>query len=196
MKKVIANFILATFVLLSCNIDSDSNSNSHQQNADSERMITDLDTADMQTISLADYGLNLNIKLPVVATASGSEIKPKVEHIDGDYLWYINIGEQFKLVIEDYAKEFNKVQWHQKQLEMQKDVFDITYLKQEPHLLFYKRDLIDNSGGAATFHCYAELEVEGYNYVLRSHDFGGFEQVIKDMVVAIKTARPITKAKS
>ncbi|MDX1349103.1 MAG: hypothetical protein R3279_02585 [Putridiphycobacter sp.] len=196
MKNVWSILLLVGLLVPSCRNTNDSTNSSSNAQLDEVYTFSDLDTSDMQNISLVEYDLNMSIKLPVVATATGAEIKPIIQHIDGDYLWFISIGEQFKLVIEDYAKEFNKVQWFQKRLDAQKDVFAVTYLVKEPHLLFYKRELVAGNGGKPTYHCFSELEIDGYNYVLRSSEFGGHEQVIKDMVVSIKTARPITIANS
>ena len=85
----------------------------------------------------------------------------------------------------------HKVLGFQKRLEAQKDVFKVTYLIETPHLIFYKRELIKDNGGLPTFHCFAEISIDGYNYVMRSETFGGYEQVIEDMVLSIKTAHPV-----
>ena len=191
MMKIIILSFLAVIILLSCRNDGKSSSEIETQVNSVDTTYIDLDSADMQSISLSDYNLNLTLMVPIVATASGTEIEPEIEHVDGDYLWFINIGEHFRLVIEDYAKEFHKVLLHQKRLEEQKSVFTVTYLQKEPHLVFYKRELVDNNGGLPSYHCYAEIEVDGYNFVLRSETYGGYEQVIRDMVTSIKTAHPI-----
>lgn len=153
-----------------------------------------LDTADMQQLSLLAYDLNLKIKVPMVASAAGTEIVPVIEHDDGDYLWYIRIGEYFQLVIEDYAKEFNKVREHEQQLADQKNVFEVTYLEKTAHLVFYKQILINDNGGLPTYHCFGEITIDGYNYVLRSDKFGGYEPVIRDMVQSIKTAKRVAQS--
>lgn len=191
MKKIIILSFLAVIILLSCKSE-----NKHGALEDSsvdsiDAAYSELDTTDMQNISLVDYNLNLLLKVPIVASSSGQEITPVIDHVDGDYLWYIIIGDHFKLVIEDYAKEFNKVVAHQKRLAAQKNVFTVEYLIEEPHLLFYKRELVEDNGGLPSFHCYAEVTLDGYNYVLRSVTFGGFEQVIRDMVQSIRTVRPV-----
>ena len=53
---------------------------------------------------------------------------------------------------------------------------------------------IDDNGGKVTYHCFGEIEIDGYNYVLRSEKIGGYKQVIRDMVLSIKTAQPIIKS--
>ncbi|MFK8038577.1 MAG: hypothetical protein AB8B74_09835 [Crocinitomicaceae bacterium] len=192
MKNLFVTFTLVFVLVLSCTNNSNKKAlvDDFVDTADTGFVL--LDTADMQQLSLKEYDLNLTIKVPLVASSSGTEILPVIEHDDGDYLWYIRIGEYFNLVIEDYAKEFNKVQAHEKELADQKDVFEITYLEKLNNLLFYKRVLINDNGGLPSYHCFGEITIDGYNYVLRSEKIGGYEPVITDMVQCIKTAEPIT----
>lgn len=191
MKSRVTIVLMVVLLVASCSNEAPVDSQNSVAEVLADTGFVVLDTADMQTISLVEHQLNLSLKLPVVATATGLEIKPQVKHTEGDYLWYINIGEHFTLVIEDYAKEFNKVQQHKEQLKAQQDLFKISYLEEAPHLIFYKRELVDNNGGLPTFHCYAEITIDGYNYVMRTKTFGGYEPVVRDIVASIKTAKPI-----
>ena len=195
MKKVLAALLVLGVLMLSCSEPSSNDDHQNDHNASYDSLgFVELDTSDMQQLFLNKYDLNLKLKVPIVSTASGQEIPAVIDHVDGDYLWYVSIGKYFKLVIEDYAKEFNKVLAHKKFLEEQKQVFTTTVLEETPHLLFYKRQLVEGNGGKVTYHCFGEIEIDGYNYVLRSEKVGGYEQVIKDMVLAIKTARPVVNS--
>jgi len=189
MKKVLAALTVLGVLMLSCSEPSANDYNNNLK-VSIDTGFVDLDTSDMQQLSLNDFDLNLKLKVPIVSTVTGQEVLPIINHVDGDYLWYISIGEYFKLVIEDYAKEFDKVAIHKRHLEEQKTVFVTTYLEETPHLLFYKLELVNDNGGKATYHCFGEIEIDGYNYVLRSEKIGGYKQVIRDMVLSIKTAQP------
>lgn len=191
MKNLLVTFTVVFVLVVSCTNNPNGSIIVNDLVNKSDTGFVLLDTADMQLLSLKEYDLNLKIKVPVVASALGIEILPVIEHDDGDYLWYIRIGEHFNLIIEDYAKEFKKVREHQQQLLDQKDVFEITYLEKKTHLVFYKQILIADNGGTPTYHCFGEMTIDGYNYVLRSEGFGGYEPVIQDMVQCIKTATPI-----
>ncbi len=196
MKRVLASLTVLGVLMLSCSEPSSTDHHNNGQDVSVDTGFIDLDTSDMQQLSLQDYDLNLKLKVPIVSTATGQEISPVIEHIDGDYLWYISIGKYFNLVIEDYAKEFDKVKTQKQNLEEQKNVFITTYLEETTHLIFYKRELINDSGGKASYHCFGEIKIDGYNYVLRSEKIGGYEQVIRDMVASIKTAEPIIQSKN
>ncbi|MFK8045651.1 MAG: hypothetical protein AB8B72_09155 [Crocinitomicaceae bacterium] len=194
MKNVGFITFLVMLFLWSCKSGTVEDVNINTTDITVEADFSELDTSDMQSISLLDYDLNLSIKVPIVATAAGAEIQPEIMHDDGDYLWYIKIGEYFNLVIEDYANEFGKVLKHQRDLEGQSNVFKITYIEKSSNLIFYKRELINENGGLPTYHCYSEIEIDGYNYVLRTESFGGYELVVKDMVLSIKTAKPVMQS--
>jgi hypothetical protein len=109
-------------------------------------------------------------------------------------MWNISIGSRFLLVIEDFGKEKNKVSTEKVRLEELTGIFDIEYLVDEPSLIMYKRGLHEGQGGKTSYHCYGEVEIEGYSYVLRSEDEGSLKPIIEDMVMTIRSASPIAGA--
>jgi hypothetical protein len=74
------------------------------------------------------------------------------------------------------------------------NIFTFEFLVDEPKLIMYRRSLHEGQGGKTTFHCYGEVEVEGYNYVLRSAEEGSLKPIIEDMVKTIRSAKPIAKS--
>ncbi len=189
MKKFLIALVIASGLVFSC---TDANDIANA-NLSEEGVIdyVELDSVDMEEIILSDYDLNMSILLPLVGNANGETIKPEIIHDDGDYLWFINIGEYFHLVIEDYAKEFNKVLEEKQRLAAKANIFSIEYIIDKRNLIFYKRDLLEGNGGRSTYHCFGEVNIDGYNYILRSADGGGYKQILQDMVMAIKSAKPI-----
>lgn len=153
-----------------------------------------LDFSDMNEMSLKPDGLNMKIMLPAVASSTGASIDPLVEHDPGDYLWYVNIGPRFQLIIEDFGKEKDKVGNEKKRLGELNKIFDIEYLVDEPKLIMYRRDLHEGQGGKPSYHCYGEVTIEGYTYVLRSGDEGSLKPIIEDMVKTIRSATPLVNA--
>lgn len=189
MKKIFS-ILMVSSLLLACN----NSQNSADENTGNTENLEVIDMSDMNEFNLTPYGLNLSFMLPEVQSSTGSSIEPSVQHEDGDYLWFVDIGAHFHLVIEDFGKEKNKVQDEKNKLDNLKDIFNVEYLIDEPNLIMYKRKLQDNQGGKTTYHCYGETEVDGYTVVLRSSDDGGLKPVINDMVNTIKSAKQIAQS--
>lgn len=191
MKKLFLSLLAFTFFITSCGDSVEPVSETDQnENIDLES----LGALDMNEFSFVPYGLNLTILLPEVASSTGASIAPEVIHEDGDYLWYLNIGKQFQLVIEDFGKEKNKVAEEKEYLSGLTDIFQFEYIIDEPTIIMYKRELHKDQGGKKSYHCYGEMEVEGYTIILRTTENGGFKPVVADMVSTIKSAKTVVKS--
>jgi hypothetical protein len=189
MRKLIYLLAIAPFILLSCgggNADGEENN----ENSDTLQMQFE----DMTEFSLKPDGLNMQVMLPEVASSTGNSIDPSVQHDEGDYLWYLSIGPRFKLIIEDFGKEMNKVAGEKERLSELENIFEIEYLVDEPKLIMYKRSLHEGHGGKVSYHCYGEVEIDGYNYVIRNEDEGSLRPIAEDMVKTIRSAAPIAGA--
>lgn len=187
MKKVL---ILGSFSLLLLSACGSSGETTDTTDATDTSTV---DFSDMNEMSLEGEGLNMQIMLPNVASQTGASIEPTIEHFDGDYLWDVKIGPQFHLIIEDFGKEQNKVSEEKKRLDGLQRIFVTEYIIDEPKLIMYKRELHEGQGGKTTYHCYGETTVDGYTYVLRSHEDGNFKPIIEDMVKTIRSAKQIAK---
>jgi len=187
MRKVFILGSLSMLFLASCGGTAENTDNAG--NGDT----TNVDFSDMDEMSLQGEGLNMQIMLPNVASSTGASIEPTVEHFDGDYLWDVRIGNQFHLIIEDFGKEKNKVAEEKKRLEGLTKIFMVEYIVDEPKVIMYKRELHEGQGGKTTYHCYGETVIDGYTYVLRSHEDGNFKPIIEDMVKTIRSAKQIEK---
>lgn len=185
--------ILSSFILLLLSSCGGSESNGENNGTDGSDTLT-MDFSDMNEISLKPYGLNLKLMLPEVASATGASIDPKVTHDEGDYLWYVSIGPRFQLIIEDFGKEKDKVAAEKKRLADLSAIFEIEYIVDEPGLVMYRRTLHEGQGGKPSYHCYGEIIIDGYLYVLRSEDDGSLKPIIEDMVKTIRSAEPIAGA--
>lgn len=188
--KHLVSILILGFFIYSCGGDDSKKDEETNDNTEMEV----IGEADMNQISLSDYGLNMSLMLPEVASSTGNSIEPSITHDDGDYFWFLDIGSHFHLVIEDYGKETNKVAEKKKELDGLKDIFVVEYEIDEPNLIMYKRTLHEGQGGKPSYHCYGETTVGGYTFVLHSADEGGLKPVINDMVTTIKSAKEIKPA--
>jgi len=185
MKKVVIFGTFLMVVLSSCGGDGPAGDGTDSLAVDT----TNYD--DMDEMLLNEEGLNMQIRLPNVASTTGASIEPTVEHFDGDYLWHVRIGNDFHLIIEDFGKEKNKVAEEKKRIDGLGKIFVIEYIIDEAKVMMYKRTLHEGQGGKSTFHCYGETVVDGYTYVLRSHEDGNYKPIIDDMVKTIRSAKQI-----
>ncbi len=191
MKNLFLSAIIAGMVLTACG-------GNETEGADQNEVVEDVDIenigmVEMNEFSLANYDLNLSIMLPEVQSSTGASIEPVVMHDEGDYLWFLDIGNHFHLIVEDYGKEQNKIADEKKRLADLSKIFQIEYTIDEPNIIMYKRELHEDQGGKTSYHCYGSTRVDGYTIVLRSSDDGSHKPVIQDMVNTIKTAKEIVK---
>ena len=187
MKKIFLLMpLFLAFNLVSCG------GNDGEVSEDNTDSIASADFDGMNEISLSEYGLNMGIMLPQVESATGSSIEPTIAHADGDYLWYVDIGTHFHMIIEDYGNEKNKVGNEKERLADLERIFTIEYIVDEPNLIMYKRTLHEGQGGKTSYHCYGETTIEGYTYVLHSDEDGSLKPIIEDMVKTIRSAIEIT----
>jgi len=191
MKKTFLILLTLTLIIASCN---DSTESTVQPIQDDTLDLENLGALDMNEFSFVPFGLNLTVLLPEVQSSTGASIKPEVTHEDGNYLWNLNIGKNFNLVIEDFGKEKNKVLEEKEYLTGQANIFQFEYLVDEPTIIMYKRELHEDQGGKKSYHCYGEMEVDGYTIVLRTVENGGFKPVVSDMVATIKSAKAVVKS--
>ena len=187
MKKVVIFGSFLMVILSSCGGGSSDGTGTDSTAVDTT------DYSEMDEMTLNDEGLNMQIMLPNVASSTGASIEPTVEHFDGDYLWDVRIGNDFHLIIEDFGKEKNKVAEEKKRIDGLGKIFVVEYVIDEPKVIMYKRTLHEGQGGKPTYHCYGETVVDGYTYVLRSHEDGNYKPIIEDMVKTIRSAKQIPK---
>ena len=90
MKKLIVLVAFLPFLMMSCVGGSEEGAT---DGTDGDSLAMSFE--DMNEISLVNEGLNLSLMLPEVASSTGNSIDPRIEHEDGDYLWYLTIGPRF-----------------------------------------------------------------------------------------------------
>ena len=153
------------------------------------------DYFDFQGFDLVPFDIPAMIMLPDETANIGASIAPEVLHIEDNFYWDIKVGPNFELHIEDYGDNKDLVETHKKSLE-RKEMFDVTYLVDEPNLVMYERKLIVKGSNQAppkvgiehkSFHVYGQKIIKGVTYELRSRDEGYEKMIIELMTKSIRS---------
>ena len=159
------------------------------------------DYYEFQDFILSDFEIPAVISLPDETANIGASTKPEVDHIDTDIKWTINVGQNFQLLIEDYADLTDLIEVEKKSMK-EKDFYKINYIIDEPDLILYERVLdvkgMDNASPTVgvehrSFHVYGQKEIDGITYELRSRPEGYEKVIIELMAKSIKSFKPYTK---
>lgn len=163
-----------------------------------EGLNLDEDYYEFKGISLKEYGIPAMIMLPDETANIGASTKPEVIHADGDFIWDIQVGQNFELHIEDYGDYTDMVEYKKKELKEQ-EIFKIRYLVDEKDLIVYERTLIVKGSKKASptvgvkhasYHVYGQKIINGITYELRSRDEGYEKMIIELMAKSIKSFKP------
>jgi hypothetical protein len=153
------------------------------------------DYYEFQGFNLTPYDINATIMLPDETANIGASTQPDVVHIESDFYWQINIGQNFHLYIEDYGDNTNLVKAHKEKLK-KTSFYDIEYLVDEPDMVIYRVKLKVRGNQNASkrvgiaheaYHVFAEKVVNGIHYELRSSDEGADKEIIELMAKSIKS---------
>ncbi len=135
---------------------------------------------EFRTLYLQKAGIPAYIMIPDETANIGATTQPEIIHEDGDFLWTIKTGPYFTLRIEDFGDYSNRLDDKKKELSEQ-NKFTIRYLLKEKNILVYEQTLIVNGVKNApttvgvehrSLHVYAQFEIDGVYYELRSPDEG------------------------
>lgn len=159
----------------------------------SKQFLTDVseleDYYEFQEFDLSPYGIKASIMLPDETANIGASTKPDVEHLESDFYWNIQVGQNFHLYIEDYGDNTDLVKAHKQKLS-NTQFYDVKYLHDDTDLIIYQVTLkVRGSDNApktvgikhVSYHVYGEKVINGIHYELRSRD-EGFEKPIIDLM--------------
>jgi len=147
------------------------------------------DFYEFQEFDLSPYGIKASIMLPDETANIGASTKPEVHHLESDFYWNIQVGQNFHLYIEDYGDNTDLVK-AQKQKLSNTQFYDVKYLVDESDLIIYEVTLKVRGSDQApktvgikhvSYHVYGEKIINGIHYELRSRD-EGFEKPIIDLM--------------
>lgn len=194
MKKGLLFTFAASLLALSSCGDSVDNS---------EETIVQTNTQDdyynFEGFSLKDHGIDAWILLPDETADIGAATEPQVIHDDGDFKWYLKLGRNFHMRIDDWANEKDMITVKKDELASQ-NFYNIEYIEETPTFLHYKKELkvagTENASDKVgveheSYHCYGQVEIDGITYVFRSRDEGHEKFFIEYMAKSIKSVKPL-----
>lgn len=200
LSSIKVNFIAFTLLFVSAAVVTSCGGDTEKETAKEEEGVTlDDDYYEFKGISLKEYGIPAMIMLPDETANIGASTKPEVIHADGDFIWDIQVGQNFELHIEDYGDYTDMVQYKKKELKDQ-DIFKIRYLIDDKDLIVYERTLVVKGSKKASptvgvkhasYHVYGQKIINGITYELRSRDEGYEKMIIELMAKSIKSFKPI-----
>lgn len=160
-----------------------------------DEIVVDEDYYEFQLFNLSKYEIPATIYLPDETANIGASTKPEVVHIPSDIKWEINVGQNFQMVIEDYADFTDLVEVKKKELAEQ-TFFKINYLIDEPDLIVYERTLLVSGSDKAastvgvehrSYHVYAQKVIGEITYELQSRAEGYEKSIIELMAKSFKS---------
>lgn len=200
LSSIKVKFIAFTLLFVSAAVVASCGGDTEKETAKEEEGVTlDDDYYEFKGISLKEYGIPAMIMLPDETANIGASTKPEVIHADGDFIWDIQVGQNFELHIEDYGDYTDMVQYKKKELKDQ-DIFKIRYLIDDKDLIVYERTLVVKGSKKASptvgvkhasYHVYGQKIINGITYELRSRDEGYEKMIIELMAKSIKSFKPI-----
>lgn len=158
-----------------------------------DQVVTDNDLYEFQGFNMASYDIPMLIMLPDETANIGASTNPDVAHVEGDFKWEINVGPNFKMIINDWGSRLTKVTDEKNRLKGLK-FFQIDYIKDEPDFILYKKTLLakseKNKGSKVgtkheSYHVFAQKQLAGINYVFESREEGYDKRIIDLMAKSI-----------
>jgi hypothetical protein len=147
-----------------------------------------------QKFDLKIFDIPATIMLPDETANIGASTNPEVLHKTDGFKWDLSVGPNFSVHIEDWGANKGLVADKKKQLK-ELEIYDIEYFEDEKDFIIYKLKLKVSGVKSAlkdvgvpheSWHVFAEKEIDGITYELRSPD-AGFEKVIIELMA--KTIR-------
>ena len=186
-------FVLSLLILFSC---------SDKNNSDNLIIPSELeDYYEFQGVDLTNYGIPATIMLPDETANIGASTTPEILHLESDFYWNINVGQNFHLYIEDFGDNTNLVQEKKRELESTQ-FYDVQYIVDEPDLIIYEitlkvRGHVNASKSVGikhvSYHVYGERVINGIHYELRSRDEGFERPIIELMAKSIRSFKEKNK---
>jgi hypothetical protein len=184
-------FFLSLLLLTSCK--------GHEESNDEDLDMSNNYDA-FQNFDLSSYDIKAIIKLPDETANIGAAMKPEVLHEEDSFKWDILVGPNFNVHIEDWGANKGLVADKKKQ-NKELEIYDITYIADEPNFIVYKLALKVKGDKNApknvgvpheSYHVFAEKEIDGITYEFRSPD-DGYEKVIIELLA--KSIRSVVAKK-
>lgn len=158
------------------------------------------DYYEFQDFNLSDFEIDGIISLPDETANIGASTTPEVTHVQSDIIWEIKVGQNFTLLIEDYA-DINDLVSVEKKLLAERTFYKIEYIIDEEDLILYQRTLLvggmENASKAVGFehksyHVYGQKRINDITYELKSRPEGYEKMIIELMAKSIKSLKTVS----
>jgi hypothetical protein len=196
---ILAKFKYFGFGLLLLCVMGAMNACTEEVESEDDELVVDDDYYEFRSFNLKNYEIPAMISLPDETANIGASTKPEVEHIESDIKWAIRVGQNFELLIEDYADFTDLIEVKKKELAEQ-NFFRIKYIVDEKDLIVYERTLVVKGSEKAastvgiehkSYHVYGQKIVDGITYELQSRADGYEKHIIQLMAKSIKSFKPL-----
>lgn len=161
--------------------------------------LTEDDLYEFEAFSLAPYDINATIYLPDETASIGSSTEPEIEHEEDGFKWFLSIGNNFKIRIDDWGKQ-DMIQEKRNQLEDDKKFYTIEFLEDTEKFIRYEKKLkvkgidgISENVGIdhTSYHCYGQINIDGINYVFSSLAEGNTKPISEYISTSIKSVEAL-----
>jgi hypothetical protein len=185
MKKYICIPVVA-LLMASCGGESKEKDNDGKNDSTSNES---LDLSETMEHTLNANGTAIKIMVPKEYASTGATLPSNDTCIAEGIVWYVRVGEKYILHIEEGDATGDYLKREKTRLEGT-GIYKLTYMIDEKDLMFYKAELINNSGQKPFYHVFGVVKIDGRDYILKSFEQGDFnEGQARKMLTSIKAIK-------
>jgi hypothetical protein len=182
---------------LACTACTDSSNNKENEGVDEALL-------DFNKFSLKPYDIPANILLPDETSNIGASTKVEVTHTEGDFLWCLQVGPNFELVINDWGNDKEILNAEVKKLKSL-EFYNVKFLKKTPTTLLYERRLnvkgkknVPKNVGIEhkSYHLFMTKTIQNIIYTFETNDGGSTKEIVELQEKCINSIHEINNPKN
>ena len=159
---------------------------------------------DFNKFSLQPYDIPASILLPDETSNIGASTKVEVSHTEGDFLWCLQVGPNFELVINDWGTDKEILNAEVKKLK-NLDFYNVKFIKKTATTLLYERTLnVDGRKNASknvgiehkSYHLFMTKTIQNIIYTFESNDGGSTKEIVELQEKCINSIHEINNPKN
>lgn len=177
---------VVTLALASCGGDGKEKENGTEaENGDKE----ELDLSETSEHTLNANGTSIKVMVPKEYASSGALLPSNDTCIEEGIVWQVRVGDKYLLHVEEADGNGDYIKREKARLEGT-GIYTLTYMEDKKDLMFYKAELINQSGQKPFFHVFGVVKIDGRDYILKSFEQGDFnEGQARKMLTSIKALK-------
>ena len=159
---------------------------------------------DFNKFSLQPYDIPASILLPDETSNIGASTKVEVSHTEGDFLWCLQVGPNFKLVINDWGTDKEILNAEVKKLK-NLDFYNVKFIKKTATTLLYERTLnVDGRKNVSknigiehkSYHLFMTKTIQNIIYTFETNDGGSTKEIVELQEKCINSIHEINNPKN